>query len=276
MYTIYLRTNKVNGKQYVGETENFERREKQWKRLKLNYANQFLTDERSKYGLENFDILVIDTCETQEKAWELEQFYIKEYGTKYPDGYNLTDGGAGAKGYKHSEKAKKKMSEARKGRLVTEETRQKLSISLKGKNIGIKLSEETKRKISETKKGIKLSEETRKKMSKSKKEKYKTEIHHMVGKHLSEETKRKLSEAKKGKNHPLYGKHHTEETRRKMSETHKNPILQYTKNGEFIREWASATDAARELGFKQQNISACCRGKLKTSNGFKWCYSSST
>ncbi len=74
----------------------------------------------------------------------------------------------------------------------SEETRKKISISMKGKNTwmeGKHLSEETKRNISESHKGKKLGP-------------------------ISEETKKKISEANKGKKH-------LEETKRKMSETHK-------------------------------------------------------
>jgi len=36
--------------------------------------------------------------------------------------------------------------------------------------------------------------------------------------------------------------------------------------------YPSATEAARDTGFKQSNISACCLGKRKTYKGFKWSY----
>jgi len=48
------------------------------------------------------------------------------------------------------------------------------------------------------------------------------------------------------------------------------PILQYDKQGNFIKEWKSAKVAADELGFKQTNINANCLGKLKTAYGFIW------
>lgn len=52
----------------------------------------------------------------------------------------------------------------------------------------------------------------------------------------------------------------------------KKSILQFTKEGEFIRKWDSATQVERELGISQGNISMCCKGKLKTCGGFKWGY----
>lgn len=49
-------------------------------------------------------------------------------------------------------------------------------------------------------------------------------------------------------------------------------VLQFTKEGLFIREWGCTMDIKRDLGFSQSNISSCCLGKLKTSHGFIWQY----
>lgn len=83
---------------------------------------------------------------------------------------NLIPGGTGAgrnKGYKHSLETRQKISISQKGKPKSEETKQKISESRKG--ISNKLSEETKRKISESHKGLVLSEETKKKISEAKK-----------------------------------------------------------------------------------------------------------
>lgn len=50
------------------------------------------------------------------------------------------------------------------------------------------------------------------------------------------------------------------------------PILQYTFDGQFVREWESAKQAEREGGFKSENISACCKGKRKKYKNFIWKY----
>lgn len=50
------------------------------------------------------------------------------------------------------------------------------------------------------------------------------------------------------------------------------PIIQFSKDGEFIRKWNSAMDVQRELGIYQTNISKCCKGKYKTVGGYIWRY----
>ena len=51
------------------------------------------------------------------------------------------------------------------------------------------------------------------------------------------------------------------------------PIIQFTKNGEFVKKWNNAQDVAREWGlYSGSNIQSCCRGVLKTSGGYKWGY----
>lgn len=49
------------------------------------------------------------------------------------------------------------------------------------------------------------------------------------------------------------------------------PVLQFTVDGEFIREWPSAMECDRN-GFFQANVSACCRGEKPQYKGFIWRY----
>jgi hypothetical protein len=81
------------------------------------------------------------------------------------------------------------------------------------------------------------------------------------GRIMSEETKRKISEQKVGK---------------KMCGENPNAkrVLQFDKNGNLLKEWSCAAEAARELGFNFRNISACCNGKKHTHRGYIWRFSS--
>ena len=49
-------------------------------------------------------------------------------------------------------------------------------------------------------------------------------------------------------------------------------VYQYTLDGELVKVWNSAHEAARELGFSQGNITMCCQGKRRTHKGYKWSY----
>ena len=46
------------------------------------------------------------------------------------------------------------------------------------------------------------------------------------------------------------------------------PILQFTKDGTFVKEWPSAHEAERQLGIACQNICACLKGRYKSAGGF--------
>ena len=48
-------------------------------------------------------------------------------------------------------------------------------------------------------------------------------------------------------------------------------VLQFTLDGEFIREYPSIMECERN-GFNHQHVSACCQGKRKTHKGFRFMY----
>lgn len=154
MKTIYLRTNTVNGKQYIGQTVDWKQRERDWRCLKkFKYANKLLSIDRASYNLDDWENKILKVCEDSEgDYWE--KYYIKEYNTKYPNGYNMSDGGKGPTNYIHTEEQNKLQSERMKN--MPDYVRKKISESIKGENHpnwGKHLSEEIKNKISESNKG---------------------------------------------------------------------------------------------------------------------------
>ena len=98
---IYCITNKVNGKKYIGQTNRDI--DSRWKdhirKARYNKDNQYLYTAMNKYGVENFDIKEIKKIYSNDKstlASELnnkEIFYISNFMTRKPNGYNMTDGG---------------------------------------------------------------------------------------------------------------------------------------------------------------------------------------
>lgn len=53
---------------------------------------------------------------------------------------------------------------------------------------------------------------------------------------------------------------------------HSIPILQFTKDGTFVKEWPSLTEAYRQLGIHPSTIRLCLKGRRKSSGGFVWRY----
>ena len=50
------------------------------------------------------------------------------------------------------------------------------------------------------------------------------------------------------------------------------PVIQYSKSGEFVREWKSIMDVERNLGFNRGNIFHCCTGRYHSAYNFIWTY----
>lgn len=48
------------------------------------------------------------------------------------------------------------------------------------------------------------------------------------------------------------------------------PIYQLSLNGKIIKKWVSLSEAARTLGLQISNISHCCKGRIKSTGGYKW------
>ena len=53
--------------------------------------------------------------------------------------------------------------------------------------------------------------------------------------------------------------------------TKSKPVLQYTMEGEFVKEWKSIRECGRN-GYDQGHVAACCQGKQKYHKGFIWKY----
>ena len=60
----------------------------------------------------------------------------------------------------------------------------------------------------------------------------------------------------------------------KFVKHNRKPVVQMTLDGDFIRQWNSATEAAECLGLSTtSNINSCCHGLAKSAAGYKWCFS---
>jgi len=156
---VYIVTNSVNGKQYVGITNSLAKRWNKHKNAKgsapaLHAAIQ-------KHGLEKFVFTHYADAFDSESAKMIERMLIVEHNTLSPNGYNLTSGGDGT--FHPSQEVRQKMSVSHMGKTQTEETKKKRSDALKkahaeGRHTGTKgktfsLSETAKEKIKQAKIG---------------------------------------------------------------------------------------------------------------------------
>lgn len=118
---IYKITNLVNGKIYIGQSKDIYKR---WKEHRYNIANKkyescILYKAIKKYGIDNFEFSVVESCKIEDLNIR-EEYYIRKYktyvGFKDCNGYNMTLGGEGNNGGYKSPEWRKKVSEANKGR----------------------------------------------------------------------------------------------------------------------------------------------------------------
>ena len=111
---VYLLTNTVTGKLYVGQTtvglkHRWGQHKSDTKRMR---GPHHLVHSMRKHGHEVFIMELLHECETKEEMDFVEMFYIAFLNTKSPNGYNLTDGGDGTQGrsgWKASEETKAKL-----------------------------------------------------------------------------------------------------------------------------------------------------------------------
>lgn len=130
MTTIYILTNIINDKQYVGKTTvGIDRRLSEHL---AGYHQSIIHKAITKYGIENFYIECLEVSDHIANLWE--KHLIKRWGTKVPCGYNITDGGDGVSpGTILSIEHRKKISNSLTGKIRTKTHRKKYSKAKMGK-----------------------------------------------------------------------------------------------------------------------------------------------
>lgn len=142
---VYLVTNAINGKQYVGQTIKVDNT--------IGHGSA-ITDAYKKHGKRHFSYeRICSDINDRNTLNYLERFWIKVFNTIAPNGYNIESGGSGHsnhnkgrspwnKGLKTPDNIKVKLSLAklgkqspRKGKIHTEESRLKISLAKKEYNL---------------------------------------------------------------------------------------------------------------------------------------------
>ena len=211
---VYKITNELNGKMYIGVSNNTDNRFKVHCKSGLPIGSAI-----RKYGVENFEFEPMAVCGDHSTAYDLEVRFIKNLATIAPNGYNITGGGLGGLCRPHSKETKDKISKSKKGTSPWN-TGKKMSEVVDDyvhPMAGGTHSKQTREKISEAGKGRLASEETKKKMSDARKGKstwwskgkpawnkgkrmvdaVDGYVNHNKGKDMSDEQKQKISETLK-------------------------------------------------------------------------------
>ena len=149
MIGIYCITNTTNNKVYIGQSIDIERR---WQQERYGKCNRHLKHAFDRYGLQNFTFDILIELHGSEYLNDYESLCISLYESNNPaKGYNLTEGGSGPNGYKHTPDAISKL----RGRVHSLETRTRISEAKKN------ISQETRRRMRDSHLGKKQSEATR-------------------------------------------------------------------------------------------------------------------
>lgn len=245
-YYIYKHTF-PNNKVYIGITS--KKPEYRWGKegKEYWYSNRKMFYAIKKYGWNNIIHDILFNNLTKEEAHKKEIELIELYNsTDSKMGYNLSTGGHGFNGLKHTNETKTKISVAIKEHFSSDEARQRLRDSHKGKVH----TEEEKTKIRDAQIQRMKSIEAREKIGLSLKNKI-----------VSETTKQKMSASAK-----LRG------ISKQTLEGNIKAVNQFDLSGKFIKHWKQMRQASNELNISIGNISSVCSGKRKTAGGFMWKY----
>ena len=99
---IYMFVNRINNKKYVGQTinDNNTRYCQHMSAVKLEQNSEYnspLHRAMRKYGIENFDYQILaKNIQNIDILNSLEEYYIRQYNTQIPNGYNIEAGGKNA------------------------------------------------------------------------------------------------------------------------------------------------------------------------------------
>jgi group I intron endonuclease len=218
---IYVITNKVNGKQYVGQT--IQAVAKRWRQHQKGQC-RVLAYAIRKYGKDAFDVAVLDEVQTQDELDTRERFWIKRLCTMVPNGYNLDIGGRGVE--QPSVETRLLMRLAHLGKKQTPEAVEKRVAPLRGRprpkhvvaamqegRLAKPISIEGRQRMSVAHIGKSLSEEQCVNMKAAQTARRQQEKRAGGGPVFTEESRLKMRLAK-------LGRVHSEETKAKMRESH--------------------------------------------------------
>jgi group I intron endonuclease len=218
MGCVYRFFCKSSGKSYIGQYKK-NTPDGEWRRYcndakKVENPTRHLIRAIKKYGENDFEISILCLCDSQYELDKKEDEYITEYNSMCDgNGYNMVRGGRGrAPNFHHKEEHKINMSNKMKGRIISEETKAKISNARKGSKCN--WSKETRERVAEATRrkatGVVMTDEQKAKISMS----LKGRPGVTKGQKRTEEQKRRIGDASKGR---IF----SEESKKKMSNERK-------------------------------------------------------
>lgn len=132
MAIVYLATNRINGKRYVGMTGRrlaVRRSQHEREARKATDSSPWFHAAIRKHGASNFDWMILSDCSDFDAALEEEKRLIREIRPEY----NMSEGGRGNSGHTISPEHRAKISAARLGKPFSDEHRKNLSKAQTGK-----------------------------------------------------------------------------------------------------------------------------------------------
>lgn len=279
MYTIYCHLF-PNGKRYVGITKTTLNR--RWGNGNKYKTCRLVDRAIQKYGWDNIEHIVLDTAESVEEAESKEREYISKFRSDEVEyGYNLLPGGDVSKN-ELTDEMRFSLGNGWRGKHRTDIEKEKISAGVKRRferetsngHIGMKASDETKKKMSVSHKSRWAQDEERRRAASERMKKrmsdgeYREKVLDTLSKlpkrksgewSMPESAREKLSQANKGK---WLGE----------KSPNSKPVLQYTKDGVFVKRWANAGEVERAGIAQRANVSKCCHGAphVKTVGGYIW------
>lgn len=292
---IYLITNKVNDKKYIGQTTTSLKN--RWLEhiydAKTKRTNMPIHHAMNKYGVHNFIIEKIDSAKTREELNQKEEYYIKQYDTlvKHKNGYNVELGGNNREIH-----GIPVCQFSLDGKEI--ETFPSIAVASRKTNTiasGIELCCQGKRRISNNFQWC-YAKDKKDFIGTIPKEHQRTfkpvvqyddndnviriwESATIAGKELGINRQHIYKVCKDERQHcggykwKYYNDKDNTPKRHKITNKGKS-VQQFSRDGTFIRDFASIVEAERFLGIKQgkSKISEVCNNRRKTSNGFIWRY----
>lgn len=286
---IYMFKNKINGKCYIGQAQSLKKRiNHHYSNIKTQRYNLPIYKAINKYGIENFDLIILKEYPQDikkkilcNKMDEDEKYYIEKYNG-YTNGYNCTLGGdGGILGYKMTDEQKDKIRRNSKRSIVNRKMVYMYNVKEKYYITAISVS------VASTITGLSRSNIGRvaNKTYTKNNIKYflcsfsKEDLQDQI-KSLSQDDINKILESN---NNGKFKKGHkfssgTRVRKRSLSESHKSKISKslksyssieiYDKQNVFIQSFNSKKDLSVYLNCSICNINDSLSGRIKTCKGY--------